>query len=160
MHAIRGSVLAIAKKCRVLCILIAWRLRATQRMRATQAIRCCPARTRYRARAPLKIFFAGTADCASHKLICAKLRKQFSSADRRARTPTKEKIPVVAGEDRRSRCGCREHGGPAMTVAQARTDRSRWTATRCDSDAPVQKRLRPRMRPEQVRLEQRPEGDQ
>jgi len=79
--------------------LFAWRLHATQRTRITPAMRCRAARTRSRARDPRKIIFAGTADCASHKLICAKVRKQFSSADGRARMPTKEKIRDMAGAD-------------------------------------------------------------
>ena len=141
-------IFAITKKCRVLCSLVAWCLRAMQRMQVTQAIRCRCARTRSRdARPPKNIFRR------HHRLRVAQadLRKTARTIRRRRQScvhADQRKIRVVAGTDflfamRR----CRERGGPAMTVVPPparRPDRSIAVFGRTAIDSPVRKRLRPR----------------
>jgi hypothetical protein len=85
MHASRDMIFRIVKKRRVLCSLVTSRLHAMQCMPVARAIRHYLSPTRSRGARPRKIFSADTALCASHKLICAKLRKQFSDADAHAR---------------------------------------------------------------------------
>ena len=56
-------------------------------------------------RAPLKIFFASTAVCASHKLICAKLRRKFRERDLAPKSHAEKiwqrlRLGVLVGDDR------------------------------------------------------------
>jgi hypothetical protein len=119
-----GAILSIVKKCRIFCSLVASTIASGATRVAMRIFRDDCARRRFEGTQPLKIFFLAATDCASHKLICAKLRRNFRRPQRPPRAGEREnphlsKSGVAASPMSRTRGDrrVRERDAVARTIA-------------------------------------------